>query len=121
MGPDHDAPLDLRAEALASRARKHREEVATISHRGAVLDAIVTSQIGARLGWCDDVVGREGVTGVRHLDVFYRRTKLAQPIDCAADRPIYAGIETACEVLTRHADAQPADVSLQRNLIIRYP
>ena len=65
---EHDAPLDLVAEARRPRGHVHRVGVRCVDPQ-AVPHAVVARQVARRLGRRDQVVRRQPVGERRHLDV----------------------------------------------------
>ena len=61
VGAEHDAPLDLRAEAIVARGGVHRDKIPLRLRSGraqAIADAVVAGQVRGGLGGGDHVVGR---------------------------------------------------------------
>ena len=83
VGADHDAPLDLGAEALAARALVHVEQVGRVGAAVAVAHAVEARQVRARLGRRDDVVRRQRVLGVRQADLDARAAQLLDARDAS--------------------------------------
>ena len=69
VGAEHDAALDLFAEALATSLRIHVQEIRSAFGPEAVFDAVVPGQVRGGLRGGDDVVRGDGVFGVREGDV----------------------------------------------------
>ena len=75
---DHDAPPHLGAEAGGARAFIQVAQILAIFAQ-AEPNAIITRQVGRRLGGRDDVVRREPVFRVRQRDIHDFGAGLAQP------------------------------------------
>ncbi len=69
VGPDHDPPLHLGAEARGAGLLVHLQQIAALSGAEAVLDAVVAGEVGARLRRGDDVVDGQTVLGVGKRDL----------------------------------------------------
>ena len=101
VGADHDAPLDLGAEALAARALVHVEQVDRVGAAVAVADAVEAREVRARLGRRDDVVGRQRVLGVRQADLHARAAQLLDARDGLVEAGAHAGLDAGRQVLAR--------------------
>ena len=75
VGADHDPPPHLLAEVVVARALVHLEQVAGLGAL-AVAHAVVASEVGARLGGRDHVVGRDRMPRVRQLDLLHGPAQL---------------------------------------------
>ena len=69
VGAEHDAALDLCAEAVVARARVHVEQVGGVGGAQPVAHAVEAGEVGGGLGGGEHVVGGQRVRGVRELDL----------------------------------------------------
>ena len=66
IGADQDALLDLRPKASGAGCGIHVVKIAALRQDARpVPHPVITGEIGGRLGWCDDIIGRQGIFGVR--------------------------------------------------------
>ena len=80
IGADHDAALDLAAEAGGAGLLVHVDDVLA-RHAQAVAHAVIAGEVGRGLGRRDDVVGRQRVFRVRQRDVDDLGAGILQPGD----------------------------------------
>ena len=117
VGPQGDAALDFGAEAAAAGGAVHLAEVLpAVGAAGSVPDAVVTGEVGRRLGHGDDVVGADAVFRVRrHLQ---RHVDQPGPVRLHGRCRLLDGganlrVQSGGEVLPDQADLQTFDPSLQ--------
>ena len=67
----HDAPLDLRAEALAPRRQIQVVQILEMRRAEAVFHAVEAFQVGACLSGCNNVVSRNGIINEVEIEILY--------------------------------------------------
>jgi len=72
---------------------------------------VVAGKIGGCLCWHDDIVGGEGVLGTRKAHFPDFRTEFPKLRDRLVDLPSHSGIDPIDEVLFRHTDPYPFEIS----------
>ena len=70
----HDAPLDLRAEALAPRRQIQVVQILEMCRAEAVFHAVEAFQVGACLRAGNDIIGRDHIFHCLYGEKFYDRT-----------------------------------------------
>ncbi len=110
---EHDSSLDLRAEPLSAGFSIHVNDPFVISRPVSIPDAVVSGQVRARLCRTNDVVGREGVIGVRKRNLptlgppFFKQPNTV--LDCFLD----VGLHALDEILFGNTNSHPLDISDQ--------
>eukprot|EP01035_Chromulina_nebulosa_P035021 gene35021-47054_t len=84
---------------------------ATVDRAAAMAEphAVVAGQVRRGLGRGDDVVGRQGVFGVRQRDLDDLRPGVLQPVDAVLPELLDLGRHAVDAILLRHPDAQTLD------------
>ena len=108
IGADHDAALDLAAEAGGAGLLVHVDDVLA-RHAQAVADAVIAREVGRRLGRRDDVVGRQRVFGVRQRDVDDLGAGVLQPGDALLPERLDLLRHAVDAVFLRDADLHALD------------
>ncbi len=106
IGADHDAALDLGAEAFGAALAVHLGQVFVLRRAMAETHAVEAAQVGAGLGGGDDVVGRNGEFGQRQRDVHQGGAQALDRLEGVAHGGFDIGGQARAEVLARQADAQ---------------
>ena len=96
----------------------HLLEIAHPFGAKAVSHAVISRQVGARLRGGDDVVGGDGVWGMRQLDVNQfgaaGAKNLERAVETAADRLV----DPLFEHLSRHSQLDSANISSERTDVV---
>src|SRR5262249_39947680 len=105
VGAEDDAAFYFGAKPCAARFSVHTEQSQIVDAQ-AVADAVVAGEIGAGFGGGDDVVGGDGVIGVRHADVNQLAAEVLEQLDAFFDFVSDVSVHTLAEVVAGNADAQ---------------
>ena len=97
------------AEALAAGGFVHLGEVGGVRRTVAVAHAVEARQVGAGLGRGDDVVGRQGVFGVRQADLDAGCAELFDEGHGGFEARQHAGLDARRHVLGGNAEAQAVE------------
>ena len=111
VGAEHDAPLDLGAEAVGACRHVHRVRVGRFDAM-AEADAVVAGEVARRLGRGDQVVGGEAVAERGHLDVDDLGARLAQRVERLVEPRCDVGARALGQVGDA-SDAQSGDAHLE--------
>ncbi len=112
VGPDHDAALDLGAEALfAAFAEKFNDVADRLGGAVAEVDAVVAGEVTGGFAGRDDVVGGDAVVGVGKLNIDNLGSVLLQNLEGVVKGTLHLRLDTPRGLggfgeLTCNADAQ---------------
>ena len=118
VGPQHDAPLHLRPEALLPGLHVHLQQALLLRRAVPILDAIVPGEVRGCLRRGDQVVRRDGVLRHRERDLLDLGLERLHLDDRRPHRELYLRVEALGKELQRHADLHPAQVLLQRLRVV---
>ena len=117
-----NAPLHLAPKVFPTRTLVDiPERIARFAQSCGVFDPVVARQVGAGLGWGDQVVGGQAVLGVRQADFAELGAQALQMGDGLFDRRLDARLHAFDgEVLARQrqADALQAWLTVQRSGVV---
>ena len=109
VGAEHDAPLDLRPEAVVAGAGVHLEQVLGALGAQPVADAVVAGEVGRCLRGGEHVVGRQRVRGVREVHLADARAELLGTRQGGVEALEDAGFDALAGELAGHAQGDAVE------------
>src|SRR5262249_45832990 len=103
-GAKHDATLHFGTEASATGLAIHAEQCRFVNAQ-AVTNAVIAREVRTGLRRGDDVIGGEGVVGVRHANVHRFAAGLVKQFDSFFTLIAHSRIHPLAEVVARDADS----------------
>ena len=109
VGAEHDAPLDLGAEAVVAGARVHVQQVLGPLGAQPVADPVVAGEVGGGLRGGEHVVGRQRVGGVREVDLADAGPELLGALQGGVEALQDARFDALAGELPRHAQGDAVE------------
>ena len=121
VGPDQDAALDLGPEAGGAGRGVHVLQVRAFRQVAQpVPHAVIAREVGRGFGRRDDVVGRQGIAGVRQADIHHLGPGILQPGDPGIPAGGDIRVDPVHPVFARNTDLLAAQVGVQTRFPLRH-